>query len=77
MYLSRCQSSPFCSYLTEGETAQRELCFYTFRENTVAWTVFPEREKRYAEIQPFLNITDSVAENRKTGPGRDLPHVRS
>lgn len=33
--------------------------------------------KTYAEIQPFLNITDSVVETRKTGPGRDLPHIRS
>lgn len=39
--------------------------------------MFPEREKQSAEIQPFLNTTDSVVETRKIGPGRDLPHVHS
>lgn len=36
--------------------------------------VFPDREKVNTEIQHFLNIMD---ENRKIGPGRDLPHVHS
>lgn len=57
---------------------RRELFFYTFHRNTVAWrTASPEREKQYAEIQTFLNTEDSVVENMKTGPERDLPHIHS
>jgi len=68
--LSGCPSSLFCSYRTEGERAQRELCFYTLHENAAEWRtaiciVFSEREKLYAEIQPFLNVMDSAVEDRK------------
>lgn len=78
---SGCQFSLFSSNLT-GEGAPRELLFYAFCENaaerrTAIRIVFPDREKVYAEIQPFLNIMDSVVENIKMRPGRDLPHVRS
>lgn len=38
--------------------------------------MFPDRGKLYAEIYPFLNM-DSVVENRKIGPGRDLLHIHS
>lgn len=31
----------------------------------------PRQEKLCAEIQPFLNVTDSVEENGEIGPGRD------
>lgn len=31
----------------------------------------PRQEKLCAEIQPFLNIMDSVEENRKTGSRQD------
>lgn len=44
---------------------------------TAICIVFPDREKVHAEIQSFLNITDSVVENRKMGPGRDLPDRKS
>lgn len=31
----------------------------------------PRQEKLCTEIQPFLNITDSVEESGRIGPGRD------
>lgn len=78
---SGCQSFLFPSYLRDGERAPRELS-YTFCENAAEWRtsihiVFPDREKAYAEVQPFLNIMDSVVENIKIRPERDLPHVHS